>query len=38
MTFKKENYTNTLNKAKMLVIAFRYDFSKFEERLILDQC
>ncbi|MCC7452624.1 MAG: tyrosine-type recombinase/integrase [Crocinitomix sp.] len=38
MTFKKENYTTTLNKAKMLVPGFREAFSRFEERLILDQC
>jgi hypothetical protein len=37
MTFKKENFTTTLNKAKMLVPGFREAFSRFEERLVLDQ-
>jgi len=38
MTFKKENYTTTLVKAKTLVPGFREAFSRFEERLVLDQC
>jgi site-specific recombinase XerD len=38
MTFKKENYTTTLEKAKMLVPGFREAFSRFDERLVLDQC
>jgi hypothetical protein len=38
MTFKKENYTTTLQKAKMMVPGFREAFSRFEERLVLDQC
>lgn len=38
MTFKKENYITTLEKAKILVPGFREAFSRFEERLVLDQC
>jgi integrase/recombinase XerD len=38
MTFKKENYTTKLNQAKMTVPGFREAFSRFEERLVLDQC
>ena len=38
MTFKKENYTTTLQQAKMGVPGFREAFSRFEERLVLDQC
>ena len=38
MTFKKENYTTTLVKAKTLVPGFKEAFSRFEERLVLDQC
>lgn len=38
MSFKKENYTTTLNKAKTLVPGFLDAFSRFEERLVLDQC
>jgi site-specific recombinase XerD len=38
MTFKKSNYYTTLDKAKDLVLGFKSAFSKFEERLILDQC
>jgi hypothetical protein len=38
MTFKKEKYTSTLQKAKMLVPGFKQAFSRFEERLVLDQC
>ena len=38
MTFKKENYTTTLMKAKTLVPGFKEAFSRFEERLVLDQC
>ena len=38
MTFKKENYTTTLQKAKMLVPGFKEAFSRFDERLVLDQC
>lgn len=35
---KKENYTTTLQKAKMLVTGFKEAFSRFDERLVLDQC
>jgi site-specific recombinase XerD len=38
MTFKKENYTTTLVCAKQLVPGFKESFSRFEERLVLDQC
>ena len=38
MTFKKENYRTTLQKAKLMVPGFREAFSRFEERLVLDQC
>lgn len=38
MTFKKENYTTTLQKAKMMVPGFREAFSRFDERLVLDKC
>ncbi|MEY4217092.1 MAG: hypothetical protein RLZZ68_1548, partial [Bacteroidota bacterium] len=38
MTFKKENYTTTLQKAKMFVPGFKQAFGRFEERLVLDQC
>lgn len=38
MTFKKENYTTTLVKAKTLVPGFKEAFSRFEERLVLDRC
>jgi integrase/recombinase XerD len=38
MTFKKENYTTTLTQAKTIVPCFREAFSRFEERLVLDQC
>lgn len=38
MTFKKENYTTTLVRAKQLVPGFKEAFSRFEERLVLDQC
>ncbi len=38
MSFKKENYTTTLVKAKTLVPGFKEAFSRFEERLVLDQC
>lgn len=38
MTFKKENYTTTVDKAKMLVPGFRQAFSRFEERMVLNQC
>jgi len=38
MTFKKENYTTTLSRAKQLVPGFRTAFSRFEERLVIDQC
>ncbi len=38
MTFKKENYTTTLLRAKQLVPGFKESFSRFEERLVLDQC
>jgi hypothetical protein len=32
MTFKKENYTTTLNQVKITVPGFREAFSRFEER------
>lgn len=38
MTFKKENYTTTLVRAKQLVPGFKEAFSRFDERLVLDQC
>jgi site-specific recombinase XerD len=38
MTFKKENYVTTLQKAKMLVPGFKDAFVCFDERMILDQC
>jgi site-specific recombinase XerD len=38
MTFKKSNYYTTLEKAKDLVVGFRAAFSRFEERLVLNQC
>lgn len=38
MTFKKEKYTTTLVRAKQLVPGFKEAFSRFEERLVLDQC
>ena len=38
MTFKKENYTTTVQRAKQVVPGFREAFSRFEERLVLDQC
>ena len=38
MTFKKENYTTTVQRAKQVVPCFREAFSRFEERLVLDQC
>jgi integrase/recombinase XerD len=38
MTFKKNNYHTTLDKAKEHVVGFRAAFSRFEERLVLDQC
>lgn len=38
MTFKKENYTTTLVRAKQLVPGFKEAFIRFEERLVLDQC
>lgn len=38
MTFKKENYTTTVQKAKVVVPGFREAFSRFEERMVLDQC
>lgn len=37
MTFKKENYYTTLAKAKDLVPGFRAAYSKFEERVHIDQ-
>ena len=38
MTYKKKDYYTTLSKAKNIVPGFREAFSRFEERLILDQC
>lgn len=38
MTFKKENYTTTVEKAKILVPGFKQAFSRFEERMVLNQC
>lgn len=38
MTFKKENYTTTLQKAKQFVPGFSMAYSVFEERAVLDQC
>ncbi len=39
MTFKKENYTTTVQKAKVVVPpGFKQAFSRFEERMVLDQC
>lgn len=38
MTFKKENYTTTVQKAKVVVPGFKQAFSRFEERMALDQC
>jgi site-specific recombinase XerD len=37
MSFKKENYYTTLSKAKDLVPGFRTAYSKFEERVVIDQ-
>lgn len=38
MTYKKKDYYTTLSKAKNMVPGFREAFSRFEERLVLDQC
>jgi hypothetical protein len=38
MTYKKKDYYTTLSKAKDLVPGFKEAFSRFEERLVLDQC
>lgn len=38
MTFKKKSYYTTVSKAKDLVPGFREAYSKFEERMVLDQC
>lgn len=38
MTFKKEDYTTTLEKAKKIVPDFKVCYSKFHERVVLDQC
>jgi site-specific recombinase XerD len=38
MTFKKENYVTTLQKAMVMVPGFREAFSRFDERMVLDQC
>ena len=38
MTYNKKDYYTTLSKAKNIVPGFREAFSRFEERLILDQC
>jgi len=37
MSFKKENYYTTLSKAKDLVPGFKTAYSKFEERVVIDQ-
>jgi len=38
MTFKKSSYYTTVAKAKDQVPGFREAYSRFEERLVLDQC
>ena len=38
MTYKKEDYVTTLEKAKILVPNFRISYSRFHERVVLDQC
>lgn len=38
MTFKKENYMTTLEKAKLFVVGFREAYARMEERMVLDQC
>jgi len=38
MSFKKENYTTLLNQAKTNVVGFRDAYSKFIERVTIDQC
>ncbi|MBL7829757.1 MAG: tyrosine-type recombinase/integrase [Saprospiraceae bacterium] len=38
MSFKKENYYTYVEQAKDLVPGFREAYSKFNERVILDQC
>jgi len=36
MTFKKENYTTTLEKAKLLVPGFREAYARMNERMVLE--
>lgn len=38
MTFKKENYYTTVERAKDLIPGFREAYAHFEERVVLDQC
>jgi integrase/recombinase XerD len=38
MSFKKENYNTLLNQAKSNVVGFREAYSKFIERVTIDQC
>jgi site-specific recombinase XerD len=38
MSFKKENYNTLLNQAKTNVVGFRDAYSKFIERVTIDQC
>lgn len=38
MSFKKENYNTLLNQAKSNVVGFRDSYSKFIERVTIDQC
>lgn len=38
MSFKKENYNTFLNQAKSNVVGFKIAYSKFIERVTIDQC
>jgi integrase/recombinase XerD len=38
MSFKKENYNTLLNQAKTNVLGFKEAYSKFIERVTIDQC
>ena len=38
MSFKKENYNTLLNQAKTNVVGFKEAYSKFIERVTIDQC
>lgn len=38
MSFKKENYNTFLNQAKSNVVGFKAAYSKFIERVTIDQC